>query len=346
MRYKLLGRSGLRVSEICLGTMTFGEEGNGASHEESRKLFEAFVEHGGNFIDTANAYAGGISERLIAELVRPERDRFVLATKYTLAMRGNDPNASGNHRKNMVQSLEASLRRLKTDYVDLYWVHAWDFRTPVDEVLRALDDLVRAGKVLYIGISDTPAWVVAQANTIAELRGWSRFIGLQLEYSLIQRTVERDLVPMARAFDIAVVAWGSIGGGVLSGRYCPIPEDLPPPEPRKSDSNQWRLSEKNLRIAAEVCEIALELECTPSQVAINWVRQQPGTIIPIIGARTATQAVENLGCLELELSPQHMNRLTRASHIELGFPYDFLNMEPVRRSVHGDTDRLIDGPRA
>jgi aryl-alcohol dehydrogenase-like predicted oxidoreductase len=200
MRYKLLGKSGLRVSELALGTMTFGEEwGWGASKEESRHIFEAYVAAGGNFIDTANRYTEGTSEKFVGEFVAPERDKFVVATKYTLFMRRNDPNAAGNQRKNMVQSLEASLKRLGTDYVDLYWVHAWDFMTPVEEVLRALDDMVRAGKILYVGISDTPAWVVSQANMLAELRGWTRFVGLQLPYSLIERTPERELLPMACA---------------------------------------------------------------------------------------------------------------------------------------------------
>ena len=192
MRYKLLGRSGLRVSELCLGTMTFGEEwGWGASKQESKRIFDAFVAAGGNFIDTANRYTDGTSERYVGEFVAAERERFVVATKYTIYMRKGDPNSAGNHRKNMMQSLEASLRRLNTPYVDLYWVHAWDFMTPEEEVLRALDDMVRQGKVLYIGISDTPAWIVSRMNAIADLRGWSAFTALQIEYSLIQRTVER-----------------------------------------------------------------------------------------------------------------------------------------------------------
>lgn len=180
MRYKLLGRSGLRVSELCLGAMTFGQDwGWGASKDEARHIFDAFVESGGNFIDTANYYTNGTSERFLGEMIRSERDRFVVATKYTLGMRERDPNASGNHRKNLAQSLEASLERLGTDYIDLYWVHAWDSLTPIDEVMRALDDQVRAGKVLYVGISDVPAWIVSQANTMAELRGWSPFAGLR-----------------------------------------------------------------------------------------------------------------------------------------------------------------------
>ena len=200
MRYKLLGKSGLRVSELALGTMTFGEEwGWGASKEECHAMFDAFAEAGGNFVDTANRYTEGTSEKLVGEFTAADRDHFVVATKYTLFTRRDDPNAAGNQRKNMVQSLEASLKRLGTGYVDLYWVHAWDFVTPIEEVMRGLDDLVRAGKILYIGISDTPAWIVSRANMLAELRGWSQFVGLQVRYSLLDRAGERDLLPMARA---------------------------------------------------------------------------------------------------------------------------------------------------
>ena len=203
MKYYLLGRSGLRVSEISLGTMTFGEEwGWGASKEESRKQFELYVERGGNFIDTANRYTEGTSERLVGEFVGAKREEFVVATKYTLFTRKGDPNSAGNQRKNLVQSLDASLKRLKMDYIDLYWLHAWDYLTPVEEVMRALDDQVSAGKVLYVGISDAPAWVVSQANMLAILRGWTPFVALQIEYSLIERTPERELLPMAEAMGL------------------------------------------------------------------------------------------------------------------------------------------------
>src|SRR5258708_4363151 len=218
MRFKLLGNSGLRVSELCLGTMTFGEDwGWGSSKEESRQVYDAFIEAGGNFIDTANIYTNGTSERLLGEFIADARARIVLATKYTNSAAVNDANSGGNHRKNMVQALEASLKRLKTDYIDLYWLHIWDSLTPIEETMRAFDDLVRAGKILYAGISDAPAWVVSRANTLAELRGWTPFVGLQIEYSLIERTPERDLLPMARALDIGVTAWSPLAGGVLTG---------------------------------------------------------------------------------------------------------------------------------
>src|ERR671921_27110 len=217
MKYYLLGKSGLRVSELCLGTMTFGEEwGWGASKEECHKIFHAYVDAGGNFIDTANKYTEGTSEKYIGEFIASDRDRFVLATKYTSNTRRGDPNAGGNHRKNMIQSLEASLKRLNTDYIDLYWVHAWDPLTPIEEMMRALDDMVKAGKILYAGISDAPAWMVSQANTIANQRGWTEFTGLQIEYSLIERTSERELLPMATAMVFGGAGRASVSGGGLS----------------------------------------------------------------------------------------------------------------------------------
>jgi len=219
MKYRLLGNSGLRVSELALGTMTFGEDwGWGAPKEEAQKVYNAFRDAGGNFIDTANVYTNGASETFVGEFAKGHRQSMVLATKYTNALPGNDPNAAGNQRKNMVQALEAGLKRLQTDYIDLYWVHIWDGLTPVEEVMRGLDDLVRQGKVLYVGISDAPAWWIAQANTLATLRGWSPFVGLQIEYSLVERTVERELIPMAKALQLGVTAWSPLSGGILTGR--------------------------------------------------------------------------------------------------------------------------------
>ena len=223
MRYRLLGNSGLRVSELCLGTMTFGDDwGWGAPPAESRRLFDRFAEAGGNFIDTASNYTNGSSEKLVGEFVAADRDSFVVATKYTLRRPGaaaKDLNAGGNHRKNLARTVEASLRRLNTDYIDLLYLHVWDFTTPVDEVLRGLDDLVRAGKVLYLGISDTPAWIAAYAQATAELRGWSRFVAYQGEYNLLERGIESDVLPMTQALDLAVLAFGLLGGGTLTGKF-------------------------------------------------------------------------------------------------------------------------------
>ncbi len=347
MRYKLLGRSGLRVSEICLGTMTFGEDwGWGAAEGECRRIWDAFAEAGGNFIDTANHYTNGSSERIVGELLGGERERFVVATKYTLNARPEDPNGGGNSRKSMVQSVEASLKRLGTDYIDLYWVHAWDFMTPVDEVMRGLDDLVRAGKVLYVGISDAPAWVVSQANTMAELRGWSRFVGLQTKYSLVERTVERDLLPMAEAFDIAVTAWGPLGAGLLTGKYGGASPEAAAAGRLGTEWGQAFLTERNLAIAAEVDAVARAGGHSAAQVALNWVRQRAkGVTIPIVGSRKLHQIEDNLGCLAFELSAEELARLDAASAVELGFPHDFLAGDMVKQVVYGATLAQIDAHR-
>jgi aryl-alcohol dehydrogenase-like predicted oxidoreductase len=332
MEYKLLGKSGLRVSDIALGTMTFGDRwGWGADKTESRKIFNAYVEAGGNLIDTANQYTGGDSEEFLGEFIASEREKFVIATKYSLTMNPRDPNGGGNHRKNLVQSLDASLKRLKTDYIDMYWLHAWDFMTPVEEVMRALDDQVRAGKILYIGISDTPAWIVAKANTMAELRGWTPFTGLQVSYSLVQREAERELIPMAKALDIGVTAWSPLGGGVLSGKY----KGGRPEDSKRVDFIGESLSERNRSILETVESIAQEIGRTPAQVALNWIRQQEGTPIPIIGARTEKQIKDNLNCLTFELTPEQMDLLTKASSIPLGFPHDFLEVDQFKHALHG-----------
>ena len=347
MRYKILGKSGLRVSEICLGAMTFGEDWGeflrGASKEESKKIFDLYVNSGGNFIDTANNYQNGLSEKYVGELIASERERFVLATKYTLTKNPNDPNAGGSHRKNLFQSVDGSLKRLNTNYIDLLWVHAWDYMTPVEELMRSLDDIIRSGKVLYVGMSDAPAWVVARANTISELRGWSQFIGLQIMYSLIERTPERELLPMAHELDIGVTAWSPLGGGVLSGKYNKKIQGQ-----KRFDQNNPMTSifvnERNLSIANEVQTIATEIDKTPSQVALSWFRHQrdKGVIIPIVGARTQAQMKENLGSLDLNLSSDQLKRLDNISKIELGFPNDFLSSEMIKSMVYGNTFPLID----
>ena len=333
MRYKLLGNSGLRVSELALGAMTFGSEDFGVEIDEIRKVYEAFREAGGNFIDTANVYAGGRSEEFLSEFIANERERVVLATKFTGPTRSRDVNAWGNSRKTMMEAAEASLRRLKTDYIDLYWVHSRDFMTPIEEVMRGLDDLVRSGKVLYVGVSDTPAWVVAQANTLADFRGWSQFIGLQIRYSLLDRTVERELIPMAKALDLAVTPWGCVGSGILSGKY-----NLDPAAKGRAVM-RGQLSDRALEIAQEVVVLAQEIGRTPSQVALNWVRQGTGVIVPLVGARTLEQLKENLDCLGFELTSEQVTRLNRISDIEMGFPHDMLSMQQGR-------NRKVDNHRA
>ena len=329
MRYKLLGKSGLRVSELCLGTMTFGDDwGWGAPKDESRKMFDAFAEAGGNFIDTANNYTNGTSEKFIGEFTKAERDHFVIATKYTLNEYATDPNFGGNHRKNMRRSVEGSLKRLDTDHIDLLWLHMWDGMTPVEEVMRALDDLVRGGKVLYVGISDTPAWVVSQANTLADLRGWSRFVAYQGLYSLASRAPERDILPMAQAMEMSYLPWGILEGGEMTGKY-----NTPSEEPKRSQDT----SERVKKIAAVLMELAEETGHTASQIAINWVRQRPYSMIPIVGARTEKQLKDNLGCLDFELTKEQIQCLEDASPIDLGFPHSFLGSDHVRGLIFGKT---------
>ena len=329
MRYKLLGRSGLRVSELCLGTMTFGDDwGWGAPKEESKMMFDLFVEAGGNFIDTANNYTNGTSEKFVGEFVKADRDHFVIATKYTLSERNADPNFGGNHRKNMRRSVEGSLRRLDTDHIDLLWLHMWDGLTPVEEVMRALDDLVRDGKILYAGISDTPAWVVSQANTLADLRGWTSFVAYQGDYSLASRAPERDILPMTNALEMSFLAWGLLEGGELTGKY-----NSPSSEPKRSEGTSQRI--KNL--AATLMDLASDTGRTPSQIALNWARQKPYRIIPILGARTENQLKDNLGCLDFELTEEQIKCLEEASPIDLGFPHSFLASDHVRGLIFGKT---------
>ncbi len=332
MQYKLFGKTGLRVSELCLGAMTFGEEwGTGANKQESKNIFDAFVKAGGNFIDTANRYTEGTSEKFLAEFIGLERDRFVLASKYSLYDRRDDINAAGNHRKNLIRSLEGSLKRLNTNYLDILWVHAWDFTTSPEEVMRGLDDMVRQGKVLYVGVSDTPAWVIAQANTLADLRGWTSFAGLQIEYSLIQRTAERDLIPMAKHFGMAITPWAPLGAGMLTGKH-----NEKAAEGARLTEKSVKMNERNRNIAKKVSEIAQKLKASPAQIALNWLRQQHQQIIPIVGSRKVPQIQDSLGCINFQIPAEFMKELTEVSAIELGFPHDFLASPGVQDVMFAD----------
>ncbi len=343
MRYKLLGKSGLRVSELCLGTMTFGEEwGWGSSKEESRKVYDAFLEAGGNFIDTANVYTNGTSERLLGEFMAGHRERIVLATKYTNAGPGNDPNAAGNHRKSMMQAVEASLKRLKTDYIDLYWLHIWDQITPIEEVMKGFDDLVRQGKILYAGVSDMPSWVVARGNTLAELRGWSAFVGLQIEYSLIERTPERELLPMSANLGLGVTAWSPLAGGILTGKQL---QPGGAQGTRQTDESMQQFMKSDARkeaVAREVLAVAKESGHSPAQVALAWLRQRPEPVIPIIGARKLGQVKDNLSSIEVKLAPALIERLNEVSRIDMGFPHDFFARDMVRALSFGGMKDQID----
>jgi len=348
MHYRLLGPSGLRVSEICLGTMSFGQDwGFGADEPTSHAVLDAFEEAGGTFIDTANKYHNGQTEEYLGRWLRAaqgRRHRQVVATKYTLSMDHEDPNAAGNHRKNMVHSVEESLRRMQTDHIDLLWVHAWDDWTPWPETLRALDDLVRSGKVLYVGISDTPAWVVSAAQVAAELRGWSPFVGLQIEYSLIQRTPDRDLLPMAAHFGLSVLAWAPLGGGVLTGKYT---RDKGTIDSLRKDGNdaRGRTAERNLEIARTVDAIADELGCSSAQVATAWVSAQGYGMIPLVGARKVSQITDTLGAVDVQLTQEHLQRLDALSRVEAGFPHDFLGADRVKDLIRGEVRTRIHGRR-
>jgi aryl-alcohol dehydrogenase-like predicted oxidoreductase len=337
MRYQLLGDSGLRVSELCLGTMTFGETwGWGASKQESQKQFELFAAAGGNFIDTSVNYTDGTSESYIGEFIGKERDRFVVATKYSLTKSDSaDPNSGGNSLKSMRRAVETSLKRFKSDYVDILYLHMWDYITPVEEVMQGLNNMVRAGKVFYIAFSDTPDWIVAEACTLAKLRGWAQPVALQVPYSIADRAVERSLLPMAKHWGLATLAWGVLEGGILTGKYTENNS-----EATRSPRETTTISPRVLAIIEVVREIAKESGRSMAQVAVNWVRlqTQQGQIIPIIAGRTAAHLVENIASLEWELSPDQLKRLSDASRIDLGFPHEFLE---GNENIFGATFDLI-----
>jgi aryl-alcohol dehydrogenase-like predicted oxidoreductase len=325
--------------------MTFGEDwGWGSSKDESRAILDAFLEAGGNFIDTANLYTNGTSETLLGEFLQGRRESTVLATKYTNAMPGTDPNAGGNQRKNMIQSVEASLKRLKTDYIDLYWLHIWDKLTPIEEVMRGFDDLVRSGKILYAGVSDMPAWVVARANTLAELRGWTSFVGLQVEYSLVERTVERELLPMARSMGLGVTAWSPLAGGALTGKY--LKDKGKTSETGRYDTEMMKAfvtaDDRTETIVRQVVKVAEEAGRSPAQVALAWLRQRSMPIIPIVGARKLPQFQDNLASITLTLEPAHLARLEAVSQIKLGFPHEFYDNPFVKNLVYGGLRDQID----
>lgn len=330
MKYRLVGRSGLRVSELGLGTMTFGEDwGWGAPEDTCREIYTAFREAGGNFVDTANMYVNGDSERIVGDLIAADRDEVVLATKFTNVMgdgsgpgtKAVKPNGAGNGRKNLMQSVEASLKRLKTDRIDLLWVHSFDFATPLEELMRGLDDLVRMGKVLYVGVSDTPAWAVSAATVVARERGLTPFIAQQIEYNLTQRTPDREFLPMADYLGLSTVAWSPLAGGILTGKYNANPNG----EDRRLDvTSTHALSDANLKLGQLAIDVAKEVGCTPAQASVAWIMKKG--IIPLIAATTPEQIADNLGAADVELSEEQMQRFEEASKVALGFPHDFLEL--------------------
>jgi aryl-alcohol dehydrogenase-like predicted oxidoreductase len=343
--YHALGRSGLRVSPLCLGTMTFGTEwGWGSAESTARAIFDRYLEAGGNFIDTADGYTGGTSETLLGKFMKDagNRDGIVLATKFTFNMRPGDPNAGGNGRKHMMEAVNASLRRLQTDYIDLYWLHAWDTITPIEEVMASLDALVRAGKVRYIGLSDTPAWYLARAQTMAEWRGFERVAALQLEYSLVERYIEFEHVPAALELGMAITPWSPLGSGLLSGKYTSI-DDYQKVQGRlgavASSGNpgfEKLITPKNFEIAAELVKVAKEIGRTPAQVALNWITKRPGVGSTIIGASKMAQLEDNLAALEFEIPDALSARLEKISRPPLHFPYHFFE-GAIQTMVTGGT---------
>ncbi len=342
--YVTLGNSGLRVSPLCLGTMTFGMDwGWGSTEAESHKILKQFIDAGGNFIDTANVYTKGHSEAIIGDFINKEgfrRDQLVIATKFFGSLYQGDPHGGGASRKSIYAALDASLRRLKTDYIDLYWMHCWDRFTPIEETMQTLDDLVSAGKIRYIGFSDTPAWKTAQAQTTAKFRGWSPLIALQIEYSLIERTVEGELIPMAQELGLGATPWSPLKGGVLTGKFTRTNACK-----AKADRGQWvtdHLTEANYDIVDEVVAVSKEIGKTPAQVALAWVQAKPGVVSSIFGARTLEQLDNNLGALEVTLSPKQMERLDAISKPKLNFPAEFLN----RAGMFGFGGTTINGETA
>lgn len=325
-RYKTLGNSGLKVSPLCLGTMTFGQEwGFGSDAATSARIMDAYFDRGGNFLDTANLYNRGTSEVIIGAHLSGDagkRQRTVIATKFSANMHNGDANAGGASRKAIFAACDESLKRLRTDYIDLYWQHWNDPFTPVEETLQALDDLVRAGKVLYLGFSDTPAWRVAQAQTTARLSGLTPLVALQIEYSLLERTVEGELIPMAQAMGLGVTPWGPLRAGALSGKYD---RDNARAESAGREATISRnLTEDAFRVIDALKAVAGRVGTTPARAALAWLAARPGVTAPIIGARTMEQFEDNLAALDVTLSAEDVATLDAASQPRLNFPAEFL----------------------
>jgi aryl-alcohol dehydrogenase-like predicted oxidoreductase len=342
--YITLGRSGLRVSPLSLGTMTFGTEwGWGNEEKDSRAIFDRYLERGGNFLDTADGYTAGHSEELVGKFVAEGklRDRVVLATKFTFNGQAGNPNAGGNGRKNIYRALEGSLRRLKTDYIDLYWLHAWDTVTPIEEVMSTFNDLVREGKVRHFGFSDTPAWYVARAQTLAEKEGKERLIALQLEYSLVERNIEREHIPVAQELGIGICPWSPLASGLLSGKYKREGRSGTGDgrlEKTKGQANPvfQKFNDRNWRIVDRLVEVANQIGKPPAQVALNWVATQPGITSTIIGATKISQLDDNLTSLDFAIPVDLRRRLDEVSALEPAHPYIFFT-EAIQSMIAGGT---------
>ncbi len=330
-QYITLGRSGLRVSPFSLGAMTFGEDlGWGSSVAESQQIIDRYIELGGNFIDTANFYTRSHSEKILGDHIgrdKARRDRLVIATKFSGNLYPGDPNGGGSSRKAIVNAAENSLRRLQTDYIDLYWLHIWDQNTPIEETMAALDDLVRAGKVRYIGASDTPAWKIAQANTMAHFRGWSAFVALQIEYSLLERSVEQELVPLALEMGLGITPWSPLKSGALSGKYTRANAGTV-----KGDRGiflEASLNEKTYAVIDALEIIAKAHGASVAAISLAWLCAKPGVTSPIIGARRLEQLEDNIRALSVKLTPDEIAKLDALTQPRLGFPQSMLPMAPA-----------------
>ncbi len=346
--YLTIGRSGLRVSPLALGTMTFGEDwGMGCSVEVSEQILERYLGLGGNFLDTANFYTKGHSEVIIGDYFAKSknRDRIVIGTKFSGNMYLKDPNGGGSSRKAIVEQCEQSLRRLKTDYIDLYWLHIWDIHTPIDETLRALDDLVSAGKIRYIGVSDTPAWKVAQAQVLADMRGWTSFIALQLEYSLLERTIEGELVPMAQELGLGITPWGPLRSGTLTGRYTRENQNSIAGDSRRAKFiKDFYLNEQAFDVIDILLEGAKELNTTPARIALSWVNNRPGVSSTLMGASSVTQLDDNLASLEIDLPVELRDRLDSATKPVLNFPAEMIKTVGVQMIGNGASVNGVQAP--
>ena len=334
--YKTLGRSGLRVSPLCLGAMTFGEDwGWGASVEESKNMISSYIEKGGNFIDTANVYTNNHSEKIIGDVIGNSaalRTQLVLATKFANNVFPGNPNTAGTGTKAIITNLEHSLRRLQTDYIDLYWIHSWDWLTPMEETMRTLDNLVKSGKVRYIGVSHAPAWKIAQAQTMAWFKDWTPFAGLQIEYSLLQRTIEDELVPMAMELGIGITPWSPLKGGLLSGKYNRANKGNLSGS-RMDARGGITLSEKQLAIIEELERIAVVHDKTSAAIALSWVMNKPGVSSTIIGVRNVQQLKANVGAVDIKLSPDEVASLDALSTPPVTFVTEY--KELVKSMQHG-----------
>lgn len=340
MKYKVLGGSNLKVSELCLGTMTFGEEfGIGAPESECRRVFDAFVAAGGNFLDTADIYNAGTSERMLGEFAAANRDYLVLASKYSLNTRPDDPNAGGSHRKNLAQSLDTTLRRMDTDYLDLYWVHGWDGSTDLAEVMRALDDQVRAGKILHIGISNAPAWVVAAANVMARERNQTPFTAMQLHYNLVERSIERDYFALADAQDMAILPWSPLAGGLLTGKFDRGAKTAAGDDARLRNSPRGAqiLQDRNLEVAEAVSTLAADIGCSAAQLALAWMMRRTSTcVVPVIGARSLPQLEDNLKSVDVGIGADAIAALDALTELTPEYPHTLYASEFFQTMMYGE----------